>query len=178
MDWANGHDVLYQRLAGVLAHLLNLFAAAPGAHGAGVVVVVLLLLHLDVGAVARDYDGAAGLSAAQARAGLQHGVWLALVRVADGRRGRRGGHVVWIRGALSSSRVGRDGSEGLEGHFRRCGSGCSAVGEPGGQEIGRHGRCNGRGWVPSRWSSGGWVSSSMLQRAPAKAKLHVFQGSP
>lgn len=57
--------LLYQSLASILAHLLNLFATPARAHGARIAVVVLLLflLHLDVGTVAGYYDGAARLSA-------------------------------------------------------------------------------------------------------------------
>lgn len=57
-------DSLNQSLAGFLAHLLNLLAAPPRAHGASIVVVVFLLLELDLRAVARDDDGAARLPAA------------------------------------------------------------------------------------------------------------------
>jgi hypothetical protein len=109
---------LYQGLAGLLAHLLNLLATPPRAHGARVVVVVLLLLELDVGAVARYYDGAARLSAAEARA-LQ----LGRVLVAD-RGARRGGaHVVRIRGAAVDvvNRRGK-GLGGRHGHGRVCSS--------------------------------------------------------
>lgn len=98
----NSVDSLYQGLAGLLTHLLNLLAAPPGAHGPGVAVVVLLLLELDVGAVARYYDGAAALPAAEARARQLRGVLVhmaGLVLLAD-RRARRGGaHVVWVRRA-------------------------------------------------------------------------------
>ena len=53
--------LLYQSLPGILAHLLNFFATPARAHGARITVIVLLLLllHLDVGAVAGYYDGAA-----------------------------------------------------------------------------------------------------------------------
>jgi hypothetical protein len=91
-----GGDLLYQSLACVLAHLLNLLAASSRAHGPGVT-VVLLLLELDMGAVARDDDGAAGLSAPQARA---HGgvARLGLVLVADRAGAGGGAHVVRVRG--------------------------------------------------------------------------------
>lgn len=89
--------LLYQRLSGVLPHLLDLLAASSRTHSPGIAVVVLLLLELDVRAVARYYDGAAGLSASQARA--QGGVaGLGLVLVADRTRRRGSAHVVWIRG--------------------------------------------------------------------------------
>jgi hypothetical protein len=92
-----GGDLLYQSLACVLAHLLNLLAASSRAHGPGVTIVVLLLLELDMGAVARDDDGAAGLSAPQARA---HGgvARLGLVLVADRAGAGGGAHVVRVRG--------------------------------------------------------------------------------
>jgi hypothetical protein len=77
-----GHS-LDQCLARILTHLLNLLAAPSRAHGPGVAVIVLLLLELDVGAVARYYDGAARLAAAQTRA-LQCRIRLGLVLLADG----------------------------------------------------------------------------------------------
>ena len=91
----SGGDLLNQGLARVLAHLLNLLAASSRAHGPGVTVVVLLLLELDMGAVARDDDGAAGLSAPQARA---HGgvASLGLVLVADRAGAGGGAHVVRV----------------------------------------------------------------------------------
>lgn len=91
----SGGNLLYQGLTCVLAHLLNLFAASSRTHGPGVAVVILFLLELDVGAVARYYDGTAGLSAPQARA--QRGVAsLGLVLVADRAGAGGGAHVVWI----------------------------------------------------------------------------------
>ena len=93
----SGLHLLYEGLAGILAHLLDLLAAPSRAHGAGIAVVVLLLLELDVGAVARYYDGAAGLPASQARA--QRGVAsLGAVLVADRAGAAGGAHVVWVRG--------------------------------------------------------------------------------
>jgi len=91
----SGGGLLYQSLACVLAHLLNLLAASPRAHGPGVTVVVLLLLELDMRAVARDDDGTAGLSASQARA---HGgvARLGLVLVADRAGAGGGAHVVRV----------------------------------------------------------------------------------
>lgn len=59
----NRGNLLYQSLSGVLAHLLNLLTASSWAHSAGVAVVILLLFELNMGAVARYYDGAAGLPA-------------------------------------------------------------------------------------------------------------------
>jgi hypothetical protein len=68
--------LLYQGLASIVAHLLNLFAAPARAHGARIAVVVLFLLflHLDVGAVAGYYDGAARLSAPKTGPRLEGGV--------------------------------------------------------------------------------------------------------
>jgi hypothetical protein len=131
-----GVHSLYQCLSRVLAHLLNLLAASARAHGPGVAIVVLLLLELDVGAVARYYDGAARLAAAQARPRLQGRVGLGLVLLAH-RGTRRGGrHVVGVGQAagvvLGGRRVGCEGDLGREGHPLQimCGSvGVSRVGE-------------------------------------------------
>ena len=109
--WRQG-CLLDEGLAGVLAHLLNLLAAPARAHGAGVAIVVLLLLELDVGAVARNDDGAARLSASEARAhGGVTALWVVLV--AERGAGRGGAHVVWVGGPAvdvsdSDSRVGSE----------------------------------------------------------------------
>jgi len=60
-----GFCLFYQGLVSILAHLLDFFATPARAHGPriAVIVLLLLLLHLDIGAVAGYYDGAAGFSA-------------------------------------------------------------------------------------------------------------------
>jgi hypothetical protein len=116
----SGRHSLYQCLARILAHLLDLFAAPSRAHGPCVAVIVLLLLELDVRAVARYYDGAARLAAAQTRA-LQRRIRLGLVLLADGRARRGSRHVVGVRRpsdvVLSNRRVGCEGDLGWCGHF-------------------------------------------------------------
>jgi hypothetical protein len=126
--WSRGSGgcLLDEGLTSVLAHLLNLLAAPARAHSAGVAIVVLLLLELDVRAVARDDDGAARLSASQARAhGGVTAFWVVLV--ADRRAGGGGAHVVGVGCPAvdvsdSDSRVG--GELGKVRHVRakQCGS--------------------------------------------------------
>lgn len=55
----DGMYSLYECLPCILTHLLNLLATPPWAHSPSVAIIVLLLLELDIGAVARYYDGAA-----------------------------------------------------------------------------------------------------------------------
>jgi hypothetical protein len=57
--------LLYQSLPSILAHLLDFFATPARAHGPriAVIVLLLLLLHLDIRAIAGYYDGAAGFPA-------------------------------------------------------------------------------------------------------------------
>jgi hypothetical protein len=140
---------LYQCLSRILAHLLNLLAASSRAHGPGVAVIVLLLLELDVGAVARYYNGSARLAAAQARSWLEGRVGLGVVLLAH-RGTRRGGrHVVGVGEApcvvLLSRRVGCKSDLGRERHFQRlsrCGGsvGVSSVQEWVGSWVSRVGR--------------------------------------
>lgn len=76
-------DSLYQCLSRVLAHLLNLLAAASRAHGAGIAIVVFFLFELNVWAVTWYYDGATGLPATKTRARVQRGIGFCMVVFAD-----------------------------------------------------------------------------------------------
>lgn len=110
-----GEYSLNQSLTGLLAHLLDLFAAPPGAHGPRIAIVVLLLFELDLGAVAWYYDGAAGLPATQPGTAKLGRVYI--VRVAEGGAGGCRAHVVCVGDAT----FGRwwEGSCGLSVHYNR-----------------------------------------------------------